>query len=368
MNHEPEPRVTAGEGRIGKQIMLPWSKAVEIAAKSVQVRFWRSMITMSSIVLAIAFLTSIWASTAVVAALGVRPQRHLARAKANVERVRAALAGTGGVTREAVLQEFAGDLADAIAQVEDAIEDNEEAIEDAYTKAEKQKLADENRELAASIVPANHLKLLEEYLVEERRRIAVRKGELDTALQQERAGEAATPDEDAAPDEDAGTAAAERPATAARPAQAAAGGGFFTDFIRQMSATDKWLAILALLVCFVGIVNAMFMTVQERFREIGTMKCLGALDAFIVKIFLVESAALGLIGTLAGVLVGTLLSLVRQWLVYGVSVFVYFPWGNLLSAAVLASLIGLLLSILAAIFPARRAARMEPVEAMRVEE
>ena len=135
-----------------------------------------------------------------------------------------------------------------------------------------------------------------------------------------------------------------------------------------MTPADKWLAVLALLVCFVGIVNAMFMTVQERFREIGTMKCLGALDLFIVKIFLIESATLGLIGTLLGILVGMILSTLRQLLVYGSPVLGYFPLGNILAAALLAAVIGLVLSVLAAIFPARKAARMEPVEAMRAEE
>ena len=63
--------------RIGKQIVLPWSKAIEIAAKSIKVRFWRSMITMSSIVLAIAFLMSIWTSTGITAALAIGPQRSI---------------------------------------------------------------------------------------------------------------------------------------------------------------------------------------------------------------------------------------------------------------------------------------------------
>ena len=48
------------------------------------------------------------------------------------------------------------------------------------------------------------------------------------------------------------------------------------------SPKQRWIIILSLLVCVVGIVNAQLMAVTERFREIGTMKCLGALDRFIL--------------------------------------------------------------------------------------
>ena len=51
------------EARIGKQIVLPLSKALEISLKSLRTRFWRSMITMSGIILAIAFLSFVWTSS-----------------------------------------------------------------------------------------------------------------------------------------------------------------------------------------------------------------------------------------------------------------------------------------------------------------
>lgn len=64
----------------------------------------------------------------------------------------------------------------------------------------------------------------------------------------------------------------------------------------QKRARENWLMVMSLLVCAVGITNSMLMSVTERFREIGTMKCLGALDVFIVRLFLIETAALGFLG------------------------------------------------------------------------
>jgi ABC-type antimicrobial peptide transport system permease subunit len=240
-----------------------------------------------------------------------------------------------------------------------AIEDVRKAIA-AETSDKRPMLENDLAKLQAMAAPSKRLQLLHDYLAERRRELEQRKGGLDQQLQQERAGRDQEPQ--ASTMTTASDAIAEPSAPSAAPRAGVIG------FLRQMSATDKWLAILALLVCFVGIVNAMLMTVQERFREIGTMKCLGALDSFIVKIFLLESAALGFIGTLLGILIGLLLSTGRQVFVYGIPVFSYFPLLNLLIAGALAAIVGLLLSIVAAILPARNAARMEPVEAMRMEE
>jgi hypothetical protein len=82
-------------------------------------------------------------------------------------------------------------------------------------------------------------------------------------------------------------------------------------------ARANWLAVMALLVCGVGITNSLLMSVTERFREIGTMKCLGALDEFIVRLFLIEAAVLGVLGSIAGALIGHIVVLIISCLTKG---------------------------------------------------
>jgi putative ABC transport system permease protein len=129
----------------------------------------------------------------------------------------------------------------------------------------------------------------------------------------------------------------------------------------------RWVVGLALLVAFVGIVNAMLMSVTERFREIGTMKCLGALDQFIVKLFVIESLLLGAVGTAVGVVAGTILSLISATSSYGLIAMHELPVGRVLLDAAFCFAVGVGLTVAGAVYPAWEAARMQPVEAMRVE-
>src|SRR4051812_19430099 len=129
----------------------------------------------------------------------------------------------------------------------------------------------------------------------------------------------------------------------------------------------RWLLGLALLVAFVGILNAMLMSVTERFREIGTMKCLGALDGFIVKLFLIESLFQGVVGTVIGVILGLTLSLIGAATTYGGDAFRNLPLAQLFAAIGVSLLIGIGLTVAGAVYPAWQAARMQPIEAMRVE-
>jgi hypothetical protein len=134
------------------------------------------------------------------------------------------------------------------------------------------------------------------------------------------------------------------------------------------SPKQRWLVILSLLVCVVGIVNAQLMAVTERFREIGTMKCLGALDRFILRLFMLEAGMQGLAGAGIGSLVGAVFSLLNGWLHFGTAALTTLSWTNLAASAGIAMAVGCLLSLLGVLYPALVAARMQPVEAMRVEQ
>ena len=137
---------------------------------------------------------------------------------------------------------------------------------------------------------------------------------------------------------------------------------------KEAHSRDNWLVVLALTVATVGITNAMLMSVTERFREIGTMKCLGALDSFVIKLFILESMFLGGAGALAGIIVGGLLSIVAGiWRFEAGNLFWYFPIGPFAAVIGGSVVLGMLLAVLGAIYPAWVAARMEPVVAMRVD-
>ena len=99
----------------------------------------------------------------------------------------------------------------------------------------------------------------------------------------------------------------------------------FTKLARVLSAEEQeklaankrkekfraiWIGIISLLVTVIGIANAMLMSVTERFREIGTMKCLGALSSFVTQMFVLEASLMGLVGGIVGAVAGALFAIV----------------------------------------------------------
>jgi hypothetical protein len=134
------------------------------------------------------------------------------------------------------------------------------------------------------------------------------------------------------------------------------------------SPKQRWIVLLSLLVCAVGIVNAQLMAVTERFREIGTMKCLGALDRFVLRLFLLEAGMQGLVGAAAGAVGGAIFALLNGLVFFGRQALTQLPLNDLGISLAAATAAGCLLSLIGVSYPAWVAARMQPVEAMRVEQ
>ncbi len=144
---------------------------------------------------------------------------------------------------------------------------------------------------------------------------------------------------------------------------------------RATVARYFWSVILGFMICATGIVSALLMSVTERFREIGTMKCLGALDEFIVRMFLIEASLMGLLGSVVGAFVGALLMLIWAGVREGFSLWAKIPWGfksatgewGFLTYFLASILAGVVLSVISAIVPAYRAAKLQAADALRTE-
>jgi putative ABC transport system permease protein len=133
-------------------------------------------------------------------------------------------------------------------------------------------------------------------------------------------------------------------------------------------------SIVALAIAAIGITNTLVTSVLERTREIGIIKALGATDGVVVRLFLIEGAVIGILGGGLGVLLariianpadGLVKSLVQKVsrnriLAESVFEFPFWVWGGSL-------LFAIVVTTLAAWYPARRASRIEPVEALRHE-
>jgi len=134
------------------------------------------------------------------------------------------------------------------------------------------------------------------------------------------------------------------------------------------------IALISLLIGAIGIANIMFATVTERTREIGTMMAIGAKRRDILQLFLYQSTIIGLLGGLMGCIMGA----GGSWFVVDLlnkniqSLGGAFSTGSIqLSYApewfIIASVVGILIGIVAGVLPARKAATMDPVVALRYE-
>ena len=129
------------------------------------------------------------------------------------------------------------------------------------------------------------------------------------------------------------------------------------------------VGMIAIVVAALGIVNTMVMSILERFREIGVMKAVGAGDGDIKRIFFFESGAIGLIGGAVGCVLGWATSLLINRIInlylagQGMPNIDYFAFPFWIFVGAVA--FSLLVSLVSGIYPARRAARVDPVVALR---
>ncbi len=137
-----------------------------------------------------------------------------------------------------------------------------------------------------------------------------------------------------------------------------------TNSIKIFSSIIYAIAMISLLVGGLSIINTMTMSIAERTHEIGIRKAIGASDSAIMKQFLLESGTIGIIGGLIGILMGWLLTLAANAAgnESGTTLFL------VSSRLVLGSLtFSIVLGILSGLYPAWRAARLNPVDALSYE-
>jgi lipoprotein-releasing system permease protein len=158
-----------------------------------------------------------------------------------------------------------------------------------------------------------------------------------------------------------------------------ANSSFFTAVQVERNVMFMILTLIILVAAF-NIISSMIMLVKDKGRDIAILRTMGATRGMIMRIFFLSGASVGVIGTVAGVVLGVLFTLnietIRQWLqaLTGTTIFdatIYFlshlparlDWFEVSQIAAMA----LALSVLATLYPSARAARLDPVEALRYE-
>ena len=120
------------------------------------------------------------------------------------------------------------------------------------------------------------------------------------------------------------------------------------------------VALLSLIVGGVGIMNIMLVSVTERTREIGLRMAVGARSRDILKQFLIEAVVLCLVGGILGILIG-----------HGASMFIekylHWPVESSPQAVVAAFIVSVSIGVIFGFYPAWKASRLDPIEALRYE-
>ncbi len=142
-----------------------------------------------------------------------------------------------------------------------------------------------------------------------------------------------------------------------------------TSVVQTISLFLAAIAAVSLLVGAVGIANTMFMSVMERTRQIGLLKALGATDSEVMKLFLIESGLFGFVGGILGIIFGILVSVV----ISAIGLRAIGPGGTMNAVVtpgllIFALVFSVFVGVLSGVVPARTAAKMNPVDALRFEQ
>lgn len=338
--------------QIGKQVTLPLATAMQITLQGIRIRLGRSLVTISSVVLGIAFLMSVVTGELVKSGVSAQQEKQQ-RLNLMTTLVKQQV---GDVAKKTVGIAIFGTLSEPEQALITQLKRNKANLRSygeggAGTKVQSPEQAGDDADLLlvlgdATKVPVS-LDILTKGMPSDRVKIV-----LDSI--RNRFTDAAGI-----------TGLTYEPFFGEQSQEAIAAA---KEKAKNDQARTVWIVAISLLVTVIGIANALLMSVTERFKEIGTMKCLGALSSFIRQLFLIESALVGLAGSLAGMLIGVLLPLLVNSLSLEDGFAIVFGGLNygLMTIACVACLVtGTLLSILAAIYPANFAAKMVPASALR---
>jgi ABC-type antimicrobial peptide transport system permease subunit len=334
--------------QVGVQVSLPFSRAFQIAVQGIRIRLGRSLVTLSGVTLGIAFLMS--TLTTQLISKAITKERNLRQTVSLMENVMKSEVGSMRGKNVAIAS-FGTLSAPELAFITRITAAGPAEVRGYGVSAPGVKRTDLNKlgDGAAVLLVLGDSKQCPSSLAELTTGMS-QKIALDSVADRVFAGQ---PDPAVRREIFFGKQAEEQ-----------------TKKLQEDARHEKfrliWIVTVSLFVTVIGITNALLMSVTERFREIGTMKCLGALSTFIRKLFLIESSLIGFAGSVIGVVGGALLTMIVYGFTYSFPlVFGSIAYGWLALAGGSSIVAGTILAVMAALYPAGFASRMVPATALR---